>query len=513
MCGVFGIVGAGGRDVRQDIFDALTVLQHRGQDAAGMATTSPAGQLHVRRAGGLVRDAIRTRHMLRLTGNAGIGHVRYPTAGAKSGANAPNNAQPFVVSSPYGLALSHNGNLTNAAELGAEVRRVDRRHLFTSSDSEVLLAVLAHEMAEEKGDAPSELFGAVSRVMRRAKGAYAVCALVAGRGLLAFRDPHGIRPLCFGSRKTSSGAVEYALASESVALSALGFALLGDLAPGEALFLPLSGGEIHRQQCAKSAGLHPCLFEYVYLSRPDSVIDGASVFGTRLRMGIALANNIKANFPGVAKHTDVVIPIPDSGRNAALELSRALKKPYREGFIKNRYIGRTFIMAGQAVRQKSVRQKLSPAPSEFLGKNVLLVDDSIVRGTTSKQIVEMARDAGAKKVFFASAAPPVRFSNVYGIDLPTRRELIASGAAPKDIAGIIGADEVVFQDIQDLRQAVQDENPELSVFEESCFTGEYPTPEVTEERLAQLEAQRAAAAAAAAQQPEEAAASSPLTLL
>jgi len=440
MCGILGVVAKNA--VNQVLYDGLLVLQHRGQDAAGIVTAEGA-TFHMHKGGGMVRDVFRTRNMRGLLGACGIGHTRYPTAGS---AWSAAESQPFYVNSPFGLVLGHNGNLTNTDQLKSDLFRQDLRHVNTNSDSEVLLNVLAHELQEGAANYkldPATIFAAVSGVHRRCRGAYAVVAMIAGYGLLAFRDPYGIRPLVYGKMETEHGT-EYLVSSESVALDALGFELVRDIAPGEAIFID-EDGHFYAQQCALNPSLNPCIFEYVYLARPDSVMDGISVYETRLRMGESLADKIKREHSQL--DIDVVIPIPDSSRPAAMQLANRLNLPYREGFIKNRYIGRTFIMPGQGIRKKSVRQKLNAIGMEFKGKNVMLVDDSIVRGTTSREIVQMAREAGARKVFFASAAPPVRFANVYGIDMPTRDELIATGRSDEEIAREIGADQLIYQDL------------------------------------------------------------------
>ncbi|MCA1799254.1 MAG: amidophosphoribosyltransferase, partial [Xanthomonadaceae bacterium] len=446
MCGIVGIVAQG--PVNQAIYDALTVLQHRGQDAAGIITFD-GGRLHLRKDNGLVRDVFQREDMLRLVGNAGIGHVRYPTAGSSDS----SESQPLYVNSPFGIALSHNGNLTNTRELKEALFRDDLRHLNTESDSEVILNVFAHELARSGrakigGD---EIFDAIAALHRRCRGGYAVIMLIAGHGIVAFRDPHGIRPIVFGVRETAEGN-EYMVASESVALDAAGFTLVRDVAPGEGIFIDLAG-KLHSRQCAEAPASTPCIFEYVYFARPDSIIDRVSVYKARLRMGEKLAEKIMREWPD--HDIDVVIPIPDTSRTSALQLANLLDVKYREGFVKNRYIGRTFIMPGQTMRQKSVRQKLNAIDLEFHGKNVLLVDDSIVRGTTSQQIIQMAREAGAEKVYFASAAPPVRYPNVYGIDMPAASELIAAGRSEDEVAGIIGADRLIYQDLEDLVDAVR----------------------------------------------------------
>src|SRR3954471_24902888 len=484
MCGIVGVVARS--PVNQLLYDGMTVLQHRGQDAAGIVTAE-GHSFHMHKGRGLVRDVFRTRDMRHLVGHVGIAHCRYPTAGS---ASSEAEAQPFYVNSPYGIVLGHNGNLVNSDELRRSLFEEDRRHVNTGSDSEILLNILAHEgkhaSAGRDRPAPDIIFQAVAGVHRRVKGAYAVVAMIAGHGLLAFRDPHGIRPLVVGESKTEQGA-EYLVASESVALDTLGFDLVRDVEPGEAIFID-QDSNFYTRQCAANPQHNPCIFEFVYLARPDSVIDGISVYETRMRMGKSLADKIKRDHGGL--QIDVVIPIPDSSRPSAMELADKLGLPYREGFIKNRYIGRTFIMPGHEVRRKSVRQKLNAIGMEFKGKNVLLVDDSIVRGTTSREIVQMARDAGARKVYFASAAPPVRFPNVYGIDMPTSRELIATGRSDDEIAREIGADKLIYQDLDALVDDVSSVNPEISQFETSCFNGVYVTGDVTAEYLAGVEAQR-----------------------
>jgi amidophosphoribosyltransferase len=482
MCGIVGVVSHG--PVNQLIYDALLLLQHRGQDAAGIATTH-GNMFSMHKANGLVRDVFRTRNMRSLPGNAGIGQVRYPTAGSSSA----EEAQPFYVNAPFGIILAHNGNLTNWEQLKIEMFKNDRRHINTASDSEVLLNVLAHEIQQATSGYsldPSALFKAVSVLHKRVRGSYAVVAQIAGHGLLAFRDPFGIRPLCIGFNDTEEGP-EYILASESVALEGLGFRFLRDVMPGEAIFIDLEGN-LYNQQCAENPQLNPCAFEFVYLARPDSVIDGASVYQTRLKMGEYLADKIKNQFS--TGDIDVVMPIPDSSRPAAMELALKLNLQYREGFIKNRYIGRTFIMPGQGMRRKSVRQKLNAIGSEFKGKNVLLVDDSIVRGTTSREIVQMAREAGAKSVIFASAAPPVKFPNVYGIDMPTRNELIAYGRTDEEVCREITADALVYQDIDALKRSISDANPALKSFEASCFDGVYVTGDISRDYLDRIETAR-----------------------
>jgi len=483
MCGVIGVVSKG--PVNQLLYDGLLLLQHRGQDAAGIVTTE-LSTFHMHKGPGMVRDVFRTRDMRSLPGEMGVAHCRYPTAG--SAANA-NEAQPFYVNSPFGIVLGHNGNLTNSDQLKQEMFRLDQRHINTNSDSEVLLNVLAHELdvaAQGRRLDPDKIFTAVANVHKRVKGAYAVVAMIAGYGVLAFRDPFGIRPLIYG-KNTSGESAEYLVASESVALTAFGFKPVRDVGAGEAIFFDEAGG-FHSRQCAAKPQLSPCLFEYVYLARPDSVMDGASVYETRLNMGRHLAEKIRRTMPGL--ELDVVVPVPDTSRASALELAKGLGVTYREGFIRNRYIGRTFIMPGQAVRKKSVRQKLNVMAMEFKDKNVLIVDDSIVRGTTSREIVQMAREAGAKKVVFASAAPPVRFANVYGIDMPTREELIATDRTEEEIAREICADAVVYQDLDALIASVREANPALTQFETSCFDGRYITGDVTSEYLALVESSR-----------------------
>ncbi|MBD5800749.1 Amidophosphoribosyltransferase [Azoarcus sp. Aa7] len=483
MCGIIGVVAKS--PVNQLLYDGLQVLQHRGQDAAGIAT-SEGGRFLMHKGPGLVRDVFRTRNMRNLVGNWGIGHVRYPTAGS---ACNPAEAQPFYVNSPFGLLLAHNGNLTNSEELKREMFLSDLRHINTNSDSEVLLNVLAHELqAAAKGFKLDEdaVFRAVAGVHRRCRGAYAVVVMIAGFGLLAFRDPFGIRPLVVG-RHDVDGGQEWLVASESVAMDVLGFKTLRDVAPGEAILIDTQGN-FRSRQCAEKTVEAPCMFEFVYLARPDSVIDGVSVYESRVKMGEFLADKLKRVVPHA--DIDVVIPIPDSSRPAAMEMAHRLNLPYREGFVKNRYIGRTFIMPGQATRRKSVRQKLNTIPQEFKGKKVLLVDDSIVRGTTSREIVTMARDAGAVKVYLASAAPPVRYANVYGIDMPTRTELIAADRNEEEICRVIGADGLIYQDIADLKAAVRAVNPAIKFFETSCFDGSYVTGDITPEYLNGVENQR-----------------------
>jgi len=482
MCGIVGIVGKS--NVNQALYDALTVLQHRGQDAAGIVTCEN-GHLHMRKENGLVRDVFRQRHMQELVGHIGIGHVRYPTAGSSSSAEA----QPFYVNSPYGITLAHNGNLTNVEQLAKEIYAADLRHVNTNSDSEVLLNVFAHELALRGKLRPSEedIFAAVAKVHERCRGGYAVVAMVTGYGLVGFRDPNGIRPIVFGQRHTDEGGVEYMIASESVALDVLGFSLIRDLAPGEAVFIT-EDGQLHTRQCAQNPHLSPCIFEYVYLARSDSIMDGVSVYKARLRMGEKLAEKIRRERPD--HDIDVIIPIPDTSRTSALELANHLGVKFREGFVKNRYIGRTFIMPGQAARKKSVRQKLNAIDLEFRGKNVMLVDDSIVRGTTCKQIIQMARDAGAKKVYFCSAAPEVRYPNVYGIDMPSAHELIAHDRTVDEVAELIGADWLIYQELDDLKEAVGGGKIKIHDFDCAVFDGKYVTGDVDEAYLKRIDQAR-----------------------
>ncbi|KND58684.1 Amidophosphoribosyltransferase [Candidatus Paraburkholderia schumanniana] len=480
MCGIVGVVSQS--PVNQLIYDSLLLLQHRGQDAAGIATAN-GNNFHMHKANGMVRDVFRTRNMRSLPGNVGIGQVRYPTAGS---ASSEEEAQPFYVNAPFGIILAHNGNLTNWMQLKDEMFRIDRRHINTASDTEVLLNVFAHELQLASSGLELDanaLWKAVAGVHRRVKGSYAIVSLIAGYGLVAFRDPFGIRPLVIGKLETATG-VEWMVASESVAIEGIGFEFVRDVEPGEAIFID-SEGNLHSHQCAEKPVLNPCIFELVYLARPDSCLDGVPVYNARLRMGDYLAEKIKRVLPDVP--IDVVMPIPDSSRPAAMQVAAKLGVEYREGFFKNRYVGRTFIMPGQAVRKKSVRQKLNAMGIEFKGKNVLIVDDSIVRGTTSHEIVQMARDAGANKVIFASAAPPVKFPNVYGIDMPTRGELVAHGRSDEEVARMIGADYLVYQDVEDLKSAIRDINPALKEFEASCFDGNYITGDVTTEYLDRIE--------------------------
>ena len=481
MCGIVGIVAKS--FVNQEIYDALTFLQHRGQDAAGIVTCHD-GRFFLRKDNGLVRDVFRTRHMRRLVGNMGIGHVRYPTAGSASAAEA----QPFYVNSPYGIALAHNGNLTNTVELSKSIFKSDLRHINTNSDSEVLLNVFAHELQRLGQLVPSEedIFYAVRQLHRRCLGGYAVIAMITGIGIVGMRDPFGIRPLCYGKRESAQGA-EYMVASESVALDSAGYTMVRDLAPGECIYIT-EAGEVFTRQCAEAPVLSPCLFEYVYLARPDSVMDGISVYKARLKMGEYLADQILRDWPD--HDIDVVIPIPDTSRTSAVELANKLGVKLREGYIKNRYIGRTFIMPGQTQRQKSVRQKLNPIELEFRGKNVLLVDDSIVRGTTSTLIIGMAREMGAKKVYFASAAPAVRFPNVYGIDMPSVDELVAHGRTDAEVGDMIGADRMIYQDLEDLIRSTQGGGSDIASFDCSVFDGNYVTGDIDDAYLAGLEALR-----------------------
>ncbi len=482
MCGVVGIVSS--QPVNQALYNALTVLQHRGQDAAGIVTWSDEDGLKQRRSNGLVRDVFRSRHMMRLTGNVGIGHVRYPTAGGSKS----SEAQPFYVNSPYGICLAHNGNLTNYDELADLLIREDRRHLSTNSDSEVLLNVLAHELQVRVNGKPtaSNVFDAIDALHRRCQGGYAVVAMIIGFGIVAFRDPNGIRPLVLGERE-ERGSKDYMVASESVALDVLQYSRLRDVRPGECIVIE-NDGSLRCHDYPGEATHTPCIFEYVYFARPDSILDNLSVYKARLRMGEELAGKIVRDFPD--HDIDVVIPIPDTSRTSALQVAYHLGVKYREGFIKNRYIGRTFIMPGQAERRKSVRRKLNAIDLEFRNKNVLLVDDSIVRGTTSKQIIKLAREAGAKKVYFASAAPPVRHPNVYGIDMPAASELIANGRSVDEVQELIGADRLIYQDLHGLIRSVRHGNSDIMEFDTSCFSGEYVTGDVTDEYLHDLEERR-----------------------
>ena len=483
MCGIVGLVSAS--NVNQEIYDALTVLQHRGQDAAGMVTTD-ADKIALRKANGLVRDVFQQRHMERLKGQIGIGHVRYPTAGSSSSAEA----QPMYVNSPYGIALAHNGNLTNADTLKMDLYREELRHINTDSDSEVLLNVFAHELLAlgKHRPGPAEVFAAVRRVHERCRGGYAAVGLILGGGVLGFRDPLGIRPLVIG-RRAHGPKTDYVLASESVALDVLGFEMMGDVAPGEAVFITAEG-ELHRQVCADETRLVPCIFEHVYLARPDSIMDGVSVYKSRLRMGEYLADRILERYPDGEHDIDVVIPIPETSRTCAMPLAHKLDVKFREGFVKNRYIPRTFIMPGQQERRKSVRQKFNTIPLEFQDKNVLLVDDSIVRGTTISRIVQMARDAGAKRVYVASAAPMVRFPNVYGIDLPAEEEFVAQHGDAEAICEAIGADWLLYQRLDDLVMAAREGNPNIEAFECSVFDGNYVTGDIDDGYLERLSLHR-----------------------
>ena len=472
MCGIVGVISKA--PVNQLIYDALLLLQHRGQDAAGIVTMQGT-KCFMHKARGMVRDVFRTRNMRGLPGTVGLGQVRYPTAG---NAYSEEEAQPFYVNAPFGIVLVHNGNLTNAPTLKQELFAVDRRHINTDSDTEVLLNILAHELEVAGRNlplSPEEVFNAVRAVHKRLKGSYAVVALIAGYGLLAFRDPYGIRPLCFGEGSPADGDAVM-VASESVAIEGTGHQVTRDVAPGEAIFVDMQG-TVHARQCADTHSLNPCMFEFVYLARPDSVMDGVSVYQARLNMGETLAQRLISTMP--PNEIDVVIPIPESSRPSAMQLAQKIGKPYREGFVKNRYVGRTFIMPGQGVRKKSVRQKLNAIGVEFKGRNVLLVDDSIVRGTTSKEIVQMARDAGARKVYMASAAPPVRFPNVYGIDMPTKDELIAHNRSIEEIRQFIGADVLIYQDVAAMKRVVGALNPLIESFEASCFDGHYITGDVS----------------------------------
>ena len=481
MCGIVGVVSSA--PVNQTIYDALLLLQHRGQDAAGIVTQQER-KFFMHKAKGMVRDVFRTRNMRSLPGNCGLGQVRYPTAG---NAFSEEEAQPFYVNAPFGIVLVHNGNLTNAHALKSELFMTDHRHINTESDSEVLLNVLAHEIEKTTRGLPLQpvdLFAAVRNVHKRVRGSYAVIALIAGHGVLAFRDPFGIRPLCMGTLGGST-----ALASESVALEGIGYNFERNVDPGEAVFIDLQG-KVYAEQCATSPQLNPCIFEFVYLARPDSVMDNISVYQARLNLGESLAKRVISTVP--PNEIDVVIPIPDSSRPSAAQLAQLLGLPYREGFVKNRYVGRTFIMPGQAVRKKSVRQKLNVIASEFKGRNVLLVDDSIVRGTTSKEIVQMARDAGARKVFLASAAPPVRYPNVYGIDMPTSSELVAHGRTVDEIREYIGCDALIYQDVDGMKKAIGSLNTKIQGFDASCFDGVYVTGDITSADINRLNESRVA---------------------
>jgi amidophosphoribosyltransferase len=486
MCGIVGVISKS--PVNQLIYDALLLLQHRGQDAAGIVTMEGT-KCYMHKARGMVRDVFRTRNMRGLPGTVGLGQVRYPTAG---NAYSEEEAQPFYVNAPFGIVLVHNGNLTNALALKDELYDVDRRHINTTSDTEVLINVLAHELElavrGKEPLTPETVFTAVRAVHKRIRGSYAVVALIAGHGLLAFRDPYGIRPLCYGEGESPEGR-EVMVASESVAIEGTGHRVVRDVAPGEALFIDLEG-RVHAQQCADKPSLNPCMFEFVYLARPDSIMDGVSVYQARLNMGETLAQRLISTIK--PSDIDVVIPIPESSRPSAMQLAQRIGKPYREGFVKNRYVGRTFIMPGQGVRKKSVRQKLNAIGVEFKGRNVLLVDDSIVRGNTSKEIVQMAREAGARKVYMASAAPPVRYPNVYGIDMPTKEELIAHDRSIEEVREFIGADALIYQDVNAMKRVVGALNPKLDGFEASCFDGVYITGDVSAADFDAMAAQRAA---------------------
>ena len=481
MCGLVGIVA--NHPVNQEIYDALTVLQHRGQDSSGIMTDDN-GVLCLRKSNGLVSDVFSQEDMATLRGNIGIGHVRYPTAGSLSS----TEAQPFYVNTPFGISLAHNGNLVNTNELRDHLKKVDKRHLNTESDTEALLNLFAHEVQIQNLEevTPQSIFDATEKVFNRCSGGYAVVAMILNHGLIAFRDPNAIRPLVIGVRESNEGK-EYMVASESVALDVVGFSLLRDVLPGEAIFID-TGGNFYSKQCVEPKSYTPCIFEFVYFARPDSIIDGMSVYKSRLKMGEYLAQSIIEK--GLHHEVDVVIPIPDTSRTSALQVAHHLGVKYREGFIKNRYIGRTFIMPGQDKRKKSVRQKLNPIELELKDKNVLLIDDSIVRGTTSKRIIEMTRSVGAKKVFFASAAPPVKYPNVYGIDMPASSELIASGKSEEELAGFIGADWLIYQTLDDLIEAVKFDETGVQAFDTSCFSGEYVTNDISQKYLKSLESKR-----------------------
>lgn len=483
MCGVVGILGCS--TVNQSIYDALTVLQHRGQDAAGIVTIDEQNRFRLRKANGLVKDVFQEHHMQRLQGKLGIGHVRYPTAGSSS----PSEAQPFYVNSPYGIALAHNGNLTNTDELSKKVFELARRHINTNSDSEVLLNIFASEL-DQFPTYPltaDNIFTAIANLHKIIKGAYACVAMIIGHGLVAFRDPYGIRPLVIGRRVLDNQQIEYMVASESVALDVLDFEFVRDVAPGEAIYIT-QDGQFYSQQCSDNPQYYPCIFEYVYFARPDSLMNGVSVYQSRILMGQKLGKKIAREWKDV--DIDVVIPIPETSCDAALEIARILNKPYRQGFVKNRYVGRTFIMPGQATRKLSVRRKLNANRIEFEGKNVLLVDDSIVRGTTSEKILEMVRSVGAKKVYLASAAPEIRHPNVYGIDMAVASELIAFNRTVEEIAKEIGADKLIFQDLTDLIDSIREENPDIQHFECSVFDGKYITEDVDDNYLSLLEQKR-----------------------
>lgn len=486
MCGIVGLIDSSKSTVCQPLYQGLTVVQHRGQDSAGMMT-SDGERVYLRKDNGLVNDVFRNRHMLQLQGHMGIAHARYPTAGCDS----RHEAQPFFVNTPFGLAIAHNGNLTNAQQLRKSLFKHNLRQINTTSDSEVLLNVFAFELQKVMGDEyeikPHHVFKTVKGVHEHCKGAYAVVIMIVGFGLVAFRDPNGIRPLVYGQKVDHDGHISFMVASESVALDMVDYNLVRDIHPGEAMILQ-DNGKFHSRQCAEKQSHAPCIFEYVYFARPDSVMDGISVFSARQRMGEKLARKIMRQWPD--HDIDVVIPIPDSSRTSALETAYTLDIKYREGFVKNRYVGRTFIMPGQAQRNKSVKQKLNAISSEFEGKNVLLIDDSIVRGTTSMQIIQMARQAGARKVYFASAAPPVRFPNVYGIDMPVSNELVAFGKDEEQVADEIGADKIIYQDLEALIEACHQENPAITEFDTSCFSGEYVTGNISRAYLESVESQR-----------------------
>ena len=479
MCGIVGIIG--NTPVNQAIYDGLTLLQHRGQDAAGIVTIDEENRFRLRKANGLVSDVFRQEHMLRLQGTAGIGHVRYPTAGSSS----VSEAQPFYVNSPYGLTLVHNGNLTNNSELKQHLFTLAKRHVNTNSDSECLLNIFAYYLDQYTTDPLSSdnIFDAITKTNQVIRGAYACIAMIIGHGMVAFRDPFGIRPLVLGKREVE-GKTEYMFASESVALDVVGFDYVRDVQPGEAIYITFDG-QFYSAICAENPKLNPCIFEYVYFARPDSVIDGVSVYAARVHMGRLLGEKIAKQWADLDE-IDVVIPVPETSTDIALQIAKVLGKPYRQGFVKNRYVARTFIMPGQAQRKSSVRRKLNAIAAEFKGKNVLLVDDSIVRGTTSEQIVEMARSAGAKKVYFASAAPEIRYPNVYGIDMPTCEELVAYNRSVEQVAEMIGVDRLIFQDLSALFKAVQLENSAIHHFDASVFTGEYITGDVSQEYLAAI---------------------------
>lgn len=472
MCGIVGIIG--NSPVNQAIYDGLTLLQHRGQDAAGIVTIDDEKRFRLRKANGLVSDVFQQEHMVRLQGNVGIGHVRYPTAGSSS----VSEAQPFYVNSPFGITLVHNGNLTNNAELKARLYNEARRHVNTNSDSESLLNIFAYflDLYSTQHLSPDNIFETVRKTNDSIRGAYACIAMIIGHGMVAFRDPFGIRPLVLGKREIE-GKTEYMFASESVALDVVGFEFVRDVLPGEAIYVTFDG-QLHSQICADNPKLNPCIFEYVYFARPDSVIDGVSVYSARVHMGELLGEKIKREWGRIIDDIDVVIPIPETSNDIAVRIANMLYKPYRQGFVKNRYVARTFIMPGQAQRKSSVRRKLNAIASEFKGKSVLLVDDSIVRGTTSEQIVEMARAAGAKRVYFASAAPEIRYPNVYGIDMPTCEELVAYDRSVEEVAQMIGVDKLIFQDLEALYKSIQLENPTIHRFDDSVFTGEYITGDV-----------------------------------